>query len=579
MKKIKLSIKRQIQIAILLISICALLIFASVLFVAYNQNIYANYYSDFSYNLKSNDAEISGEIQHVISDMRLLLTDASFMQAIRPSEGRNKSYFGAAESGVVEDRLAKIALRYNYVQEIIVISRDGRIQIHSKLANLDKYHSLYEEAQEPDSIVWAQDALSKNGYETTYGNNIITRDQQNISIVKSMNRPEDFQSQGYLVAVLSKSLFETGLSNNIRFGTNNRTMVLDQKLDRPLIYYSGREDEEAEALDVYEEPKKHKDYISCQYQSDISGWTYISQIRKADLTRQGNLVASLIIFMLLGLGLGSACLSKWIAEGINRPIARLERLMESVGEEVVPVTAEFDQSEIGILGQKYKDLINNNVLLQQKLLKGEVRSRENQLRILQEQINPHFLYNTLDALYCLAEIEGVESIAKVVEALADVFRMTLNRGEKMISVEDELRHIHAYMVIQNMRFGDRFTFHQEMNLPEGWEKYRILKLILEPFVENAVTHGIEPKIGGGNIWLHGEQQGRYLFLEIQDDGVGVENIQEMRKGFAITNVKERMQLFYGDEGSIEISSKRNEGTRVKIRVPVWREYDTPISTF
>ena len=84
MKKIKLSIKRQIQIAILLISICALLIFASVLFVAYNQNIYANYYSDFSYNLKSNDAEISGEIQHVISDMRLLLADTSFMQAIRP---------------------------------------------------------------------------------------------------------------------------------------------------------------------------------------------------------------------------------------------------------------------------------------------------------------------------------------------------------------------------------------------------------------------------------------------------------------------------------------------------------------
>ena len=104
-------------------------------------------------------------------------------------------------------------------------------------------------------------------------------------------------------------------------------------------------------------------------------------------------------------------------------------------------------------------------------------------------------------------------------------------------------------------------------------------MILEPFVENAVTHGIEPKIGGGNIWLHGEQQGRYLFLEIQDDGVGVENIQEMRKGFAITNVKERMQLFYGDEGSIEISSKRNEGTRVRIRVPVWREYDTSISTF
>ena len=236
--------------------------------------------------------------------------------------------------------------------------------------------------------------------------------------------------------------------------------------------------------------------------------------------------------------------------------------MQSVEEGTRNITEEFDDSEIGLLGQKFKEMVNNNLVLRERLLYAKIKQREQELHLLQEQINPHFLYNALDALYCMAIVHEEDEIATMVAALSDNFKLSLNKGNNLITVKDELDHIRAYITIQNMRYKDKF--HVQIQVEANLMEKKILKLLLTPFVENAVYHGLETKLGEGNIWITGhEEDGRMIFV-VMDDGVGVDDMSKLDKGYGINNVRERIGLYYGEKSEVTITSEAGRGTRVKI---------------
>ena len=230
------------------------------------------------------------------------------------------------------------------------------------------------------------------------------------------------------------------------------------------------------------------------------------------------------------------------------------------------ITEEFDDSEVGQIGQKFKEMVNTNLELSEHLLSAKLNEREAELLLLQSQINPHFLYNTLDSLYCIAIIHGDDQIADMALALSNHFKLALNNGQKFCKVSDAIMQIQEYMKLQNIRFRDRFEL--ELDVDKEIMEERILTFILQPFVENALYHGLEPKIGNGKIVVRGWREEENLIFTVADDGVGMEDISVLQTGYAIQNVWERIHLNYGDEYGFTAESGKGQGTKITITLPV-----------
>ena len=207
---------------------------------------------------------------------------------------------------------------------------------------------------------------------------------------------------------------------------------------------------------------------------------------------------------------------------------------------------------------------------------------------LQSQINPHFLYNTLESIRSEAIVGGVPSAAEMSELLADFFRYSISHMEKMVTVEEELLHIQTYFKIQKFRFGQRISLViRQENLCEEIKKSRIPKLILQPFIENAIFHGLEPRISSGKITVRFLAFSERLSIFVSDDGVGisaeslgklnnkmrekvsVERFEEtMGGGLGIHNVNNRIRLLFGEDFGLHFYSKVSEGTDVEISLPL-----------
>ena len=227
----------------------------------------------------------------------------------------------------------------------------------------------------------------------------------------------------------------------------------------------------------------------------------------------------------------------------------------------------------------------------------ELSTKHAELLALQNQINPHFLYNTLEAIRGDALCEGVDSIADTTEALSTFFRYTITNTGNLVSVEDELENVENYFKIQQYRFGDKLNM--KVNFPDDYSRIlecKLPKLTLQPVVENAIFHGLEAKAEGGVITISMEMTEKKLLINIHDDGIGI-NEEELikinqrletvsgplkeekrkRGGIALPNVSRRIKLLFGEEYGIHIYSIPNLGTEVRIAVPIIanREYQNP----
>lgn len=449
------------------------------------------------------------------------------------------------------------------MQEVLSVSLDGKLHIHSKKSDLSQYTSYYRNGEilKQDWIKEAQDA---DGKEIILGSNALTGKDDTLSIVKYLRGSQEGSGVGYLIVNVSKNVFKKAFENRGNYKTNC-FMVVDENADNRLIYFQGDESYKEDIYEAYASDPSLADktsYVFSSRGSFVNGWKLVSGIQASELNAQKINVGVLIAVMILVLfGIGMF-VSHTIARKIYMPLKKLERTMQSVEEGTRNITEEFDDSEIGLLGQKFKEMVNNNLVLRERLLYAKIKQREQELHLLQEQINPHFLYNALDALYCMAIVHEEDEIATMVAALSDNFKLSLNKGNNLITVKDELDHIRAYITIQNMRYKDKF--HVQIQVEANLMEKKILKLLLTPFVENAVYHGLETKLGEGNIWITGhEEDGRMIFV-VMDDGVGVDDMSKLDKGYGINNVRERIGLYYGEKSEVTITSEAGRGTRVKI---------------
>jgi len=330
--------------------------------------------------------------------------------------------------------------------------------------------------------------------------------------------------------------------------------------------------EEPKGYFMIDDIKGDKSVISY---NTVGNWKVVDIKSYNDITKQlGNVRNRLLIINAIFL-LGFLCISALIARNISKPLRKLTRLMlktdleSSYGDHI---GKRYD--EIGILEESFNVMRTNIKTLMQDNLEKERKKRDAELQSLQAQISPHFLFNTLNAVRWAAINNNVKKAADMVLALSNLLRMTIVKGDELITVEEEIENLKNYSAIFQMRHSVEFQLH--CSIDEEIRKYRIPKLLLQPLVENAIIHGFEGKVTDGVIDITGVKRDGFVILCVKDNGVGIktdsglkgENAGKLKfSGIGIKNVDERIKLYFGEKYGLKLTGHEGKGTSAEVWLP------------
>jgi len=271
-----------------------------------------------------------------------------------------------------------------------------------------------------------------------------------------------------------------------------------------------------------------------------------------------------------------------ITNSITGPLGRLQQTAERLGKGDLDAKADLGSlEEINVLARTFNHMSERIRRLLEKNTQEQKNLREAELRLHQEQISPHFLYNTLDSIVVwMAEGGNNRQVVEMTTDLSDFFRTVLSGGKDFITVEEEESHIRSYLKIQKIRYEDILDY--SIQIEPGIKDHIVLKMLLQPLVENALYHGIKNKRGGGCIIIRGYEDRDNLIFEVEDNGSGMdpETLEKVRKklsgtfegeqadlkkgGFGLNNVAQRLRMYYGDQAEILVESEKGIGTCFKI---------------
>lgn len=419
------------------------------------------------------------------------------------------------------------------------------------------------------------------------GRNIVTDETYSIddvfSVVKAIINEETRQVVGVLLFDIKYDTISTVIQESV-IGEDGFAFVLDAQKKmmyspvNEIVYRIDpkwfRNDQDTLTVNI----KGEKYYISCR-KSDYTGWRVVSVSSYQEVMQKAKqmflIVASVLIVTLAIVLLVAVKLSVTI----TGPIVKLRNLMEKTEDGNLKVRFQGgDQDEVSDLGRQFNRMLEQIQELVNAVYVEQEHKRKAQLQVVQEQFKPHFLYNTLDTIGWMAREYSAENIVKLVDALTNVFRISLSKGRDYISLEEEMKYISNYLYIQKIRYGPKVLY--EMELDEDLKEVQIPKLILQPLVENAIYHGVKLKRGEGHLRVSVQREEDHICMSVADDGRGmakeqVENLTrllneptspEENQSFGLFYVKERLRMRYGDQFRVLVESQEGAGTKVTILI-------------
>lgn len=304
----------------------------------------------------------------------------------------------------------------------------------------------------------------------------------------------------------------------------------------------------------------------CKSYPDLN-WNVINLIPLESLTLDHMVILHNILLISIVVFILSVFFSILCTGTVTAPIQKLVEKMKSASAGKLNISASYSSNdELAVLYNQFNLMMQKIQTLLNDIYEEQNAKQKMEVRLLQSQINPHFLYNTLDSLYFVAIMHGDDQMAEMVEALSDNFKLALNNGSKYIKVADSVKWMQGYMKLQNMRYNNRFELF--VDIRREILQRETITFIFQPFIENAMYHGLEPKIGKGKISLRGWQEQNNMIFTIEDDGVGIDDMSRLENGYGVRNVIERIKLNYGEKYGVTFESSPGNGTKVTIVVPV-----------
>lgn len=417
----------------------------------------------------------------------------------------------------------------------------------------------------------------------------------------SLDFKKDFDYEIYLVIVGNTTLKESDVDPMLRHAKNvvkglenitesqdNRDRLQDiRKYLDSLQVYVARIDENMAEGNLYEENmeiwENDVQIVTTLVRDEISQYTYYEiqgiQKSKDDYQKFYTWMLRFCLIALVGVVVAVGIMSYLIPLSITRPFKELSQVTDEIAKGNLSVRANVNTGvEATALSNSMNTMIDKINELLEQVTTEQIRLRKAEFELLQAQINPHFLYNTLDAIIWLAEAGEQKRVVGMVRNLSDFFRTSLNQGKDINSIKEEMLHVKSYLEIQHVRYQDILSY--DIEVPEALYIYSIPKITIQPLVENALYHGIKNKRGMGHISIRGEAGEKDFTITVTDDGIGIDEtrLRQVQSGiqnkvltgkdfYGLYNVCERIRLNFGEEYGIFIESVYGEGTSVRVILP------------
>jgi two-component system sensor histidine kinase YesM len=539
----------------------------------YSQNMI---YKDLTSYLYSAQSEMCKSMDLIINDVNMasvkLLSRQGLYQLIY-----DKTIPDNEKDIIVKQQLISQMSNYDIVGDVAIITADGKVYKMSE----DKYTTLPDRAFldgiDNTKTITYSDGIARNSNNETY-----------IMIGRKFRNLDTGRTNGYLIIYLKSNnllkIYNHVLINNSFSMLVNKDGTIMSAVDSENV---GKTIFDFDYAVLNSKGLRHIDYrgdkmvvantaFSKQLKAIGFDWqilTYIKENSIQAVTRQ----ISYNVWIISSISAVIAIVLSFLTVAyISKPLRRLQAAMKGfrgIRQNVQVSDRVYD--EIGELEKAYVDMVNRIDELIINNNEEKEKQRELELSALQAQINPHFLYNTLDAIVWLAKIKKQPDIEKITMALAKFFRLSLHKGDKFIAVREEISLVQSFVVIEQMRFPNQLDI--SYNISEDALDIHILKLILQPVVENALKHGIREKKENGKIQINGMKYEDMIIFEVMDNGKGFDpqmldeydNLDKSKSGgYGLKNVDERIKLEYGEKYGISIFSQPNSGTTVIIKVGI-----------
>lgn len=401
-----------------------------------------------------------------------------------------------------------------------------------------------------------------------------------LSLMRSINSPVDYQPLGILMINLDIGAFYDSF-NSVDENSVSSIYVLDDtdkivasRADIPLPkLWEARNKQDGRTSYVYDGKK----YLVSERDMKESGWRVLTAVPINSVfgnSHFGSMIFALAMgFLALFCIVGYFIMKYYVAKPLESMAGAMNRMS---GKRFAKIRDEVPFSEMEILKSTYNQMVDEIHELIERVYAEEKIKRKAELNALQAQMKPHFLYNTIDAMSYLALSGKNEEVYDALEAFGSYYRILLSKGREMISVKEEIAMVRDYLELQKLRYGDSLRY--VLKVEPEIERMYVLKMILQPLVENSVNHGIRPKQTSGVVYVEGRKEDSYIRFCVEDDGVGMdeaqmakldrETLDENEKSFGLRGTIERIKIFYDGNFEYEIHSGRNRGTTLIVKVPV-----------
>lgn len=556
-------IRSKFLLAMLNIGIIPILILGIIAFVQSYEALMDNH-TTYGYTyLEIMDSELNGISSSMISFSRQLIASDAFKNTF----ANGSASVTPLEKKRLDALVGDMSLMLDQPYYLLVFD-GGKIYEHSDI----KWKHDDKRAVKTDRVVngdcekedWYLKTLANDGREIFFFEDVVNVGNKNFTMTKLLRDLDTGEPWGVMCLMIHMDALHQMLPAT--FNPMGTAYVLLDDAGESVVLGNQLEAVDFDPLQAVLE--NHS--IASRY-SGKTGWTlhYVLDRRivfknNADILWATLMTAIVLIATCIVISIG-------VARTITRPLNRLRRAIDEMENTGSARGYAFDDDEVGQIGRRFIEMSEKIDALHQNVVRLSVKEKEAELKVLQAQINPHFLYNTLTSIYWLCKLNRAEDAAQAAILLSDAFKYSLNRDKRTeVFVDAELIHIERYLLLQNIRFDGKISV--IWDIEDEIRPAKILKLILQPLVENAIYHGLEPKIGEWEIRISGRLCGSGIEFVIQDNGVGMVP-GEIEKGFGASNVQERIRLYYGEDYGCHYKSTLGQGTTVTVRIPIVKGAD------
>ncbi|WP_313639098.1 sensor histidine kinase [Paenibacillus sp.] len=490
-------------------------------------------------------------------------------QVVRFLAGEESDYYQLTS---IYNTLTSFLISHSDVESIFLINHNGQ-QISSSqemLGSEDVEEFVSEAAAGDGKSVWLKTRTS------SHGNRVIpiTRQINDLTTIKPLGtlvlffkenainylmQGQDLNIDGELV-VLDPDGYIISSQNPDDIGQIYDTEIFEQlKLQTGRFFSEGKEK-----------------YFYNYYQSSLTNWNYLYRFPESKLFSDTHIVRNWVLACSLIFIFLAMLMARAIASNISKPIIRIVKEMRNIESNDLNVRLNYDgNDELTVLAASFNNMVDRLRTSIENQAKLRTLGHELEMRALQAEINPHFLYNTLEAINWMGRMNNAPEICDMTSMLADTMRYSIDNRREMVTIRDELIHVEKYLGIQKIRFGDKLHFF--IDIPEHLLDLSIPKLSLQPIVENCIIHGFLDKVEPGKIRVIGEERDHSVYIKIEDNGCGMkedtihflfnEKDNSSKRGIGFTNVHKRLKLFYGESYGLDLYSISGKGTRITVKLP------------